>query len=337
MAFSTADDMKEAFSAQTTMDIRGNAVFYMLGDTSWESEAQTNRLVHIPNPSYSADFDAGNAYDRATGVVGTRRQPAQEFIDFSIDQYHQWNAELGMIDNLELPLDYVARIQRREAINITLHLDRDILNYLDDDSARTTKLSYDAAHLLSQGTVGSNGINFDDFEAKTGADAAMPYKQLLAFRRAMVRKGAVTGVGDNPSMFAVMTPEQFIVMQQWLIDEKYPLPEIVTDRLVAETIFSDQPYKGRLLGVDLYTSTAIAAPTAATTSGGGAEDNTHWDSYYGVRGGYAVGMRPTLVKYFPPADNQGGTHHLFDFLQQWGVVGVNTDEMYKGEIVATAA
>lgn len=321
MAFDTPADLTEGFSAQVTLDIRGNAVWLQVADRQWEPMAQTNYTVHIPDPTYIPD--AGNAYDRDTGAAGTRNQPSQVFIDLLMDQYRQWNGEIPYLANMELPVNYVDLERRRFATNATLWIDDNLRQYV-------AGLTYDADHSFDYGDA-TNNIDHDTGAAANATTMAYPYQALRRFMTAMGRLGAITGMGDRPGLWAIMPPEVFDVLGDYLLEQKYYDLRMPEDRLRGNTLFSVDPYRGRLFdAIDIYTSTAIPKPSTDTAS----DATQQWTIHMGVMGAYAAAVRSPIVKYFPPTVNQGGTHHLFDYVVFMGRVGVNTGQLFRATIDA---
>ena len=315
MAF-TADDMTEVYSNRTIIEIKENALFYNLGDRSWEPDVQTNYEVHIPVPSWTAqDGVAGQPYDPATGAIGTRQTPSQAFVTMAMDQSRQWNGTIPRVQGIELPLNYVERYRRRFSDNARLWYEQNLYQYLDG-------LTYDADHTIDGGDS-TNFIAHDTGLASTDAGRALPLAAIREFAAAMGEKGAMTGIGDRPNLVCAMPVRMFHVLADDLLEKGLLLQPLNESILRGPQVFSSEVLRGELYGVTIVTPTIMKAPP---------DNTTDWEMLMFTSGSYACAIRPPFTSYASPSQNQSGDAHLIDSVTQGARVQLSADHMYKATI-----
>ena len=289
MAFANKQFL-EAWSRATIFELRQKNLWANLmtntGTAPWVAGAAES---HIPKPIWTNVAAA----DRARGAAwSTATEISQSLVDFKRTGGSMVSNEVLWEDSVEVPWALIDDLRSRQAYEMAKRWDAQLYAYL------TGKTGIADADAASYGSATKYvGITAPYAPTGTGADR-MIFEALDDYQLKLQRANALDGVGDRVGQaYAVMPPELFRVLRRDMVDRKLDW-DVMTEGLfrTGSILAGGKAFQGRLLGIDIFSWNGIAVPTSG-----------NWTFVCGARAGMAAAVRPALVQFFAPKENQVST------------------------------
>ena len=319
-----AEDRKQVWSAQTTIELREKSMAYTMFDTSWSDEWENGASkVTIPKPNFAATGKQGvSAEDRTRGGDWpTAREGDSAVVVMSRQGSKAASNKIDWEENIEIPWPIVERYRNRQAFEIASEIDRAI---------------FDAAIAAPSTTISAGTEDTHEVPKTFPYTAVIPsgrdhplMEAIDDFALRMVRVNAIDGAGSPTgsasSPFMIVQPELVRSLRAWLRSLGLNFDPLTAELLRGNPGLAGQGYVGNLSGVSLFQWNHLRVP-----------DGTEWLCYAGVREAFAVGVRPVLVQYFDPANNQveDNPSYLFRQTAEYAYVETMDELHYKINIEA---
>jgi len=314
MAFDVPADLVQLYSAQTTIEINTGSILPNLLDRRWEPELQSAYRTKIPNPTYNTPASAfTRGGDWKTATVG-----AQTFINFDIDQYLEVGQTIDWLDVVELPINYLDRFRQSQRVQLNKGIEANLIAALEG---------------LVTWTSGTNEFRYGDSTDNLARDTLKPataaatqelIDSIFDIGVTYAKSGVIGPLAATPlggvvgGLWCLMVPEIFRYLAAALLDKKYSLDTLTDPILRRQSVFNTGAYQGSLGNVQIFSHPGLTYPT----QGSGQSDHVY--TYIGVPQAMAFALRPPIVQFITPDQNQTGPDYLLRQIVPFGRVGVNT-------------
>ena len=309
MALDT-DTLRSTFSAVTYDEIRQDSlVLSALTNQRWTQDWVAGaRQTYIPIPNFGAPSDTSDntATDpmSAVGVeVNTRTKGGD------------WGAmtEAGSSD-----LTFTWTGSRQASVFVayedSIEASFPVLEEYRSNQVYAIRNAIDSAMLGSMRTMPNNTVTRGDGSAGVGINAAgTPLGSTTAAQN--TSRKLVFDVIDDWSMkvetrdlnseasdsvgsvYMVMHPYLFRNLRDYMIAQDFHWDELTASLLRDNSLLAGRGFKGRLFGVDIFSSNKMPVPSGSTAA-------TRWDFFAGTQTAVAANIRPPLVQFHAPEGNQ---------------------------------
>lgn len=306
MAFADGE-WNEVWSSTTYLELRDQLL--MLGLTTQEfSDPWVNGAheVHIPIPTWStvtaASRDRGGNWGTVTDTAETTGVLTRSGGYASAEQV-LWE------DGLELPWPAVEQTRSRMTYQIAKEIDKALFALVTTHAGTAVDLG-STTDYIARATP---------YAASTAAAKKLPFTCIQQFATKAKRAGAIGGAGDTVGeLWCIMAPEVFAVLGQYVLEAGYSFDRLTESVLTGPSVLTGSAWEGRLFGVDIYSSPLVVIP----------ETDAKWTVLCGGRRGYASAVRPPVVQYFPPEQNQVSTQPAHLLRQAGDYAGIGLDATY---------
>lgn len=305
MSTISMDDLVTYFSAMTYDEIRRDAIYMMLTSSEWTQPwVAGDNTVNIPVPGYKfvAGTTAGTITDPgdSTGIKVVDRARGGDWaplagVSSSTKKFTRTGEKassqfIPYEDSMEVAWNVAEEYRSRAAYEIRDALDSAIVTALWSAPANTTSLGDGSAGIMidKQGKLGT----------KTAESAALVYDAISAWSLLLEERDLMSEASDSPgSAYVVIHPRLFTVLREYLLDKNLSWDALTSQLLSQNSVLASRGYRGRILNVDVFTSTKAPLP-------GGSSKNTVWNILCGTQRANTVATRPPLTQFFPISQNQ---------------------------------
>ena len=304
MAYESAD-YRKVWASSTVVELRQQAIWLNLTSQRhtgpWVAGANS---VFIPKPDWSASGTEGvQAATRARGADwATARAGDQDVVTFTRSGGYSTSNEVLWEDAVELPWPAVERTRSRQTYEMGKQIDGAIYTAIRGGLGSGSKTKF--------GSDTNSIARTAPYAAANDTARAYPREILDAFALKMERADA-DGPGDSVgTRYAVMAPEIFTVFALDMLKEGYGWDLLTADLIRNNSVLAAAGFKGRYKGIDVMSWNGVSIPTGATD----------WIINCGAREGVAADVRPPLVQFMTPEQNQVSTKPA-NLLRQAGDYG----------------
>ena len=296
------DTLTTLYSAVTYDELRKDSIWQQVTDQRWtDGWVNGARAVNIPVPGYS--YTQGTTVGTITDPndsTGIRVQSRNKDGDWSI-MTQATSSELtftrsggyaasnfvGWEDEFEAPWPVVEEYRSRQAYEVRNQIDTAILNAMRGFPNNTTTLG-----------DGSDGDYIDASGDPKGSGASLPYEAIDGWATLCETRDLNAEASDAiGSKYAIMHPLVFKVLKNYLLDKGLSWDMLTESLLVNNSVLAARGFKGRLLGIDVFSSNKFPTPSGTASA-------RHWDVLCGTSTAVAANVRSPLVQYFNAQANQ---------------------------------
>ena len=327
MAYGTADYVK-AWASRTVVELRRTLM--MLNLTTQDFTApwvNGANQVMIPKPDWAANNtpnpDEGvSAETRARGGSWpTARRGDQDLVTFQRSGGFAAANEVLWEDAIELPWPAVERTRSRQTYEMRKEIDEAIYAAITAEIAgETSTPNFEA---LGSNT---NSISRTTGKAANAAAKALIYEAIDDFSLKLANMD-VDGDGDSVGQkYVIMRPTLFRIFREYMIDKGLSWDTLTADLLRNNSVLVGRGYQGRVLGIDVFSSTTVPAPSSTAGSNSAANRGRNHQILAGVRMGTAAAVRAPIVQFLNPSENQVSAQpaHLLRQAGDYGVAVLET-------------
>ena len=307
MALSTsAEDLVKRYARRTTISLYRNSVFASLCDGSFTAEMVGARRVIIQNPSIPATVTTrtrGANWKTPTEVTSAQ-------INLDLDQPYEVVQTLRYEDMRQSPdIGWLDRMNRAARLNSAINIDTNVASLFASQT-------YATADKISVGSGSTNAVTLasPDYFKGTGDELVLDSLRYLSthwYRKNLIDGPTIGGTAGR--IYAVMAPELFQVLTVALEGKDYHW-DVLTADILATRILSNMMWKGRLFGIDILVSNALAVPASGSS----------WKFYSGTREAMALVIDEPVMSEFSPTTNPDGPNYKLNMAGLFGRVRVNT-------------
>lgn len=319
-------DLTTLYSAQTTVDVRENAVWPMLTNRMWEGELTSAYKVVIQDPTYNtkpkartrgADFQASD-------------EVSSDQIELIVTNEVEQNTRFDYEDIPEAPIEWLARTRMSQALSLMTE---------DGDTAAGDSINTSLYRAMTGSTFANAqkrtfGTDATDFISRnasnnyagTGRGYGLLTDAITAvdiyIQRANQRGSTIGGSVGEPVV--VMAPELFAGYRQYLLEQKYYFEAVNSAIFSNGSILSGERFMGKIFGINFMTSNRYSVPTG----------NGDWKLHMFTPNCFAFAMKPPYVQILAPGVNQNGPHWRLIQINRWAIKEIN--DAFKFEITVKA-
>ena len=191
---------------------------------------------------------------------------------------------------VEIPWALVERTRNRQAYQLRYDIDKSIYDSVSGLPSQT----------ISAGTAGSTYVPVTaPYTATIASGVDHPLMSAIdEFAIAMYRANAIDGEGTPTGSvgrpFMIVHPELIASLRKWLRNLGLSFDPLTQEILSQNPGVAGRGYVGTLSGINIYGWNHLAIPTA----------DSPWPCYAGVAEAAAVAVRPPLIQFFSPQENQ---------------------------------
>lgn len=347
----TAADMRQWFSARTTVDLERRPTILPFFDRSWQAELLMNEQTTIQNwnlANAAPTEQSGFTRAQAKAAWQASKELARTQIVHKWTEQEQSAVDVPNLDMIQSPVRDLEKTRAAIATQLATKIEDNTVAYLTGLTSVEIGTAFNAAANPNEGGTGPNGnagsirkmtlgtnTNSIDMNGVPANDTARDLIR-LAIRRAstyFMRQLVLTGVGvgnQRPSgLVAFMQPELLSVFADSMEDASggaWARPE----QAAAEgpSILRTERYAGRYRGVDVVGTPALPAPAAA---------GTNWAFFIMTREAVAFSRSNPVIQMLTPSTNQAAPVYRLRQLVWFGRQLVNRHLIMRVEIDEGAA
>ena len=297
----TSDDLRTTYPAKVSTEINRRALWPSLCDRSLEPAAQNAyKIVAQDVTAYGPAAYAGHTVD-SDWAAETRTSAAQ--VELEMDKIQEYNAAISWYHAKLAPIRYEQLMLQSAMQKLATAIDGSVADVLNDATwaaANTQKYGSTSVYISQAGVP-----------TGTGADK-LPYTMMRDFSLKVREDDWVDGaIVGSPigNIWIVMPPTIFQLLADYLLDKGYGWDPLTASQLQQASILGGGRFRGRLFGIDIFTSTAIDEPAAA-----GAE----WWCFAGTNAGLLHAQVRPLVVVVDPTVNPVAPELSIHVMAAWG-------------------
>ncbi|MDE2876546.1 MAG: hypothetical protein OXQ93_13965 [Gemmatimonadota bacterium] len=299
----TSEDYRQMWAAETVGELREQTLMLQLTSqrftAPWVAGA---RQINVPKPDWaynSTDNEGVRAVERARGGDwATALDGDQSVVPFARTGGYASSNVVDWEDAVELPWPAVERTRSRQRYELTRQIEHAVFGAITSSIA--------AEPSTPNHTGYGNGDDYiDRMTGRASSDDALdlPYMILDDFSLKLEEANA-DGSGDAVgTKYCLMNPVVFRALRDGINQKRYQWDVLTRDLLVANSVLAGIGYRGRLLGIDIFSWNGIPKPSGVGANTAADRDH-NWQVLCGVREAIAADVRPPLVQYFGPQENQ---------------------------------
>ena len=290
MAYASAD-RRGLWSAKTAVELRQKSIMYNLFDRSWEQPwVDGAKSVSVAVPAWATSVVA-SARARG-GNWASNTDGSQTTVELTRSGGYSARNDIDWEDAMELPWDVVERYRERQIWQ--LRHSCDVGMYTGARAAASTT--------ITGGAAGSTYVpNSHNYIATIASGHEHPVTE--AIMKTALQMNRANALGGDPSPtggprgypFIILQPELVTSYAVWLKNQG-----LAFDPLTADLLHGNVAGMEGVSDINMYLGVLIISWNHLTVPTG----TNNWLAYAGMMEACAVGIRPPLVQYHDPGDNQ---------------------------------
>ena len=301
-----AADLEKRYSRRTTIDLERMTIMLQLCSQAftegWVAGANT---VYIPKPDWAADDTANPAEGiKVTsrsrgGNWASFRRVDQDLLAFTRSGGFASSMLIPWEDALELPWPVVERTRVKMRQRLRREIEDGIFSAITAALAAET----DTPNFQAYGDD-TNFISRGTGKVSTTAARGYVYEAIVDFSLKIEESDANSDVSDAVGQkWCLMPPALFRILRDDIRLGRYSWDEITRSILAGGSILGGKAWKGRLEEIDIYSWNGVPKPSGVGANTAADRDH-NWQMLFGVKAANAAAIRPSLVQYMTPRENQ---------------------------------